>query len=120
LANTAGSGPRVMQVPAAAADADQDDDAGDAVADYQDGPDPDPDITAGPDDEITEPTDEEAARFVVPEPPGEKLPAKAARGRVHDRRRHRAPGRRTRVPARGPAPRSAARRSPPAPPSLPA
>src|SRR5690606_9787665 len=90
LANPDGTGPRVIQVPAAAADADQDDDAGDAVADYQDGPDPDPDITAGPDDEITEPTDEEAARFVVPEPTGEKLPAKAARGLVHDWLRHRA------------------------------
>jgi len=82
-------GPRVIQVPAAAADEDQDD-AGDAVADYQDGPDPDPDITAGPDDEITGPTDEEAARFVIPEPTGEKLPAKAARGLVHDWLRHRA------------------------------
>src|SRR5690606_40779641 len=82
-------GPRVIQVPAAAADEDQDD-AGDAVAAYQDGPDPDPDITAGPDDEITGPTDEEAARFVIPEPTGEKLPAKAARGLVHDWLRHRA------------------------------
>lgn len=90
LADPDGTGPRVIQVPAAAADADQDDDAGDAVADYQDGPDPDPDITASPDDEITEPTDEEAARFVVPEPTGEKLSAKAARGLVHDWLRHRA------------------------------
>src|SRR5690606_17590445 len=80
-------GPRVIQVPAASAPhgADEDqDDAGDAVADYQDGPDPDPDITAGPDDEITDPTDEEAARFVIPEPTGAKMPAQAARGLVHD------------------------------------
>lgn len=87
-------GPRVIQVPAAAADAhgtDEDqDDAGDAVADYQDGPDPDPDITASPDDEIPEPTAEEAARFVIPEPTGAKMAAQAARGLVHDWLRHRA------------------------------
>lgn len=83
-------GRRVIQVPTAVADEDQDDDAGDAVADYQDGPDPDPDITAGPDDEITSPTDEEADRFVIPEPTGVKMPAQAARGLVHDWLRHRA------------------------------
>lgn len=88
------AGPRVIAMPAAAVDAtpgddDQDDDAGDAVSDYQTTPDPDPTLTAGPDDEITDPTGEEATRFVVPESSDRKMPAAAARGLVADWLRHR-------------------------------
>ena len=89
LADPDGTGPRVIQVPAAAVD-HQDDDAGDAVGDYQTETDPDPTLVAGPDDEITDPTGEEAARFVIPEPTGEKMPAQASRRLVHDWLKHRA------------------------------
>ncbi|HEU5024637.1 MAG TPA: hypothetical protein VFV01_06905 [Spirillospora sp.] len=82
--------PSVPDEPPAGEVDDQDDDAGDAVSEYQTEPDPDPSIVAGPDDEVTEPTSEEAARFVIPEPTGTKMSPPAARGLVHDWLRHRA------------------------------
>ncbi|KAB2341872.1 hypothetical protein [Actinomadura rudentiformis] len=65
------------------------DDQDNPVEEYQTDDDPDPTVTASPDDEVREPTGDEADRFVIPAPSGQKMPPAAARGLVHDWIRHR-------------------------------
>ncbi|GLZ15654.1 sporulation protein SsgA [Actinomadura sp. NBRC 104425] len=68
-------------------------DVGDAIAEYTSEPETDPDLARITGREkIQEPSNEEAERFVIPEPTGQKLSAAAARELVHDWLRFRARG----------------------------
>ncbi|GLZ15854.1 hypothetical protein Acsp04_60890 [Actinomadura sp. NBRC 104425] len=97
LADSVGTGPRVIQATTVDQEDDmrddRDEDTGDAIADYLGEPDPDPDLAdVAPDAEIKEPTAEEAERFVIPEPTAQKMSPQAARRLLADWLKFRARG----------------------------